>query len=192
MSLRVISGKWRGKTLMMPEKGTTRPTTDRARESLFNILENAKWRDRWHGLNGMRMLDAFCGSGAVGIEALSRGASHVTFCDQDAGALSITRLNLDDLKTDAGQFDIWRGDASKLSPPDAPYDMVFLDPPYGYAKFPELLSGFLQQGMIDASTLIVIESEKTPPELPEDRFHTLDTRRYGRVCFTFKVAPSRK
>jgi 16S rRNA (guanine966-N2)-methyltransferase len=123
--MRIISGQWRGRPLDAPKGDTTRPTSDRAREGLFSMLTS-----RLGSFEGLQVADLFAGTGALGLEALSRGAAHCTFVEKDRAALDTLRRNLDRLG--AGDRAEIRGQAVEhLPPPPRPCDLIMLDPPYG-------------------------------------------------------------
>jgi 16S rRNA (guanine966-N2)-methyltransferase len=157
--LRVVAGHLRGRRLTAPPGCGTRPTSDRVREALFSILGP---------LGGARVLDLFAGSGALGIEALSRGARHATFVDRDARALAAIRRNLAALELDSAT--VHRRDVRTfLSAASGPWDIVFLDPPYDdAARWAEPLSRALSAVLSDDAR-IVTESDTRSPlilELP--------------------------
>ncbi len=129
--MRVIAGELGGRRLVAPSGTATRPTSDRVREATFNALESAG------AVDGARVLDLFAGSGALGIEALSRGAEHVTFVERDRAALDALRTNLDTLGLGADRARVVVGDASAYL--DGRYDLVLLDPPYAFDGWHELL-----------------------------------------------------
>ncbi|QAY78826.1 16S rRNA (guanine(966)-N(2))-methyltransferase RsmD [Sphingosinicella sp. BN140058] len=120
--MRIIAGKWRGRAIAAPKGQATRPTSDRAREALFSMLAS-----RVGSFEGLQVADIFAGSGALGLEALSRGAAHCVFVDNDRAALDAIRANLDAL---GGDGDIRAGAAERIRLVQ-PLDLVFLDPPYG-------------------------------------------------------------
>jgi 16S rRNA (guanine966-N2)-methyltransferase len=129
-SVRIIGGKYRGRRLTFPDLPGLRPTPDRVRETLFNWL--------MHDIHGACVLDLFAGSGALGVEALSRGASHVTFVEKDSKASRIIRENLDYLKALSSHYEVHQADAliylaslSALTACNAKFDLIFLDPPFG-------------------------------------------------------------
>jgi 16S rRNA (guanine966-N2)-methyltransferase len=168
--MRVIAGSYGGRTLRAPAGEATRPTSDRVREALFSIL-GAKAHDA-------RVLDLFAGSGALGLEALSRGAKHVTFVDDAAGAIRAIKANLQMLGADA---EIRLGDALRFlgsaSADGAHYDLVFLDPPYRLAgrlarPLSEALPAVLAPGAV-----AVAESDRRAPLALDLPIH--DERRYG-------------
>lgn len=173
--MRIIAGRFRGRKLAAVGKGDKgahlRPTADRVRESLFNVLGT------YGVLPGARVLDLFAGTGALGLEALSRGASHVTFVDDGRAAANLIRQNTELLGC-AGDTTLIRRDATRLGAcPDAPYDLVFLDPPYGKGLGQIALAAALDGGWLANEALIVWEESSAPPA--PDGFERTDTRRYG-------------
>lgn len=173
--MRIIAGRFRGRSLASVGKGDAsahlRPTTDRVRESLFNVLVHR------HDLSGARVLDLFAGTGALGLEALSRGAAHVTFVDDGRTAIGLIRKNID-LTGSKGLTDLVRRDATRLGPcPGEPCDLVFLDPPYGKGLGLPALRAACDGGWIARGALIVWE-ENAPMPAP-DGFLTEDHRTYG-------------
>lgn len=172
--MRIIAGKFRGRALASVGKGDAgahlRPTTDRVRESLFNVLSHQIEFD------GLRVLDLFAGTGALGLEAMSRGASHVTFVDDGRVAQGLIRKNID-LTRSADRTDLIRRDATRLGDnPGAPYDLVFLDPPYGKSMGQKAVAA-LANGWIADDALLVWE-ENAPMQAPAG-FTLHDSRRYG-------------
>jgi 16S rRNA (guanine966-N2)-methyltransferase len=125
--MRVIAGEYRGRPLKPLKGDNTRPTTDRVKESLMSSLSSALG-----GFEGVRVLDAFAGSGQLGIEALSRGASHAVFCEQQGAAARVVQANLAACKVDRSRYRVLSTDTFKVErvAPCGPYDLVFLDPPY--------------------------------------------------------------
>jgi 16S rRNA (guanine966-N2)-methyltransferase len=166
--LRVIAGTHRGRRLEAPPGRDTRPTADRVREALFSILGSVE---------GMRVLDLFAGSGALGIEALSRGAASATFVERDRRAADVIRANLEGL---GGQAEVVVRDALawlKAAPAGPGYDLVLLDPPYDSAdRLARSLSGRLP-GVLAADALIVSESDRRKPLMID--FPLADERTYG-------------
>lgn len=183
--MRITGGKWRGRRLGPVPGGRIRPTTDRVREALFNIL-----RDE---IDGRVVIDGCCGSGALGIEALSRGAAHVDFVDLTPAALRTVQENLDRCGAEPGSYRLHRADLPRwlergLTAADAP-PVVLVDPPYGGPVIAALLA------VIDAEpapALLVLEhaSDDPLPTLAADRW-TSQTRRYGNSALTLirPVAP---
>lgn len=172
--MRVIAGRFRGRKLTPPEDMRLRPTADRVRESLFNMLA--------HGLDldfaAARVADIFAGTGALGIEALSRGAGHATFVDNHTASLALVRRNLAALGI-GREATVLKADATRLSAAGSPYDLVFLDPPYGKDLVTPTLGALLDGGWVQAGAIVVIECASTDaPALP-DRFGIEKKREIG-------------
>ena len=184
--MRIIGGSRRGLRLADVGEGDLaahlRPTSDRVREAIFNLLINA------HGnpVTGARVLDLFAGTGALGLEALSRGAAEAVFVDDGAKALGLLKANIAKMKAEA-QTRILRQDARSLGPnPGAPLTLVFLDPPYGKGLGEAALAVARKAGWIAPGAMIVWEegTAVTPPE----GFTLLDHRRYGDTFVTLLSA----
>jgi 16S rRNA (guanine966-N2)-methyltransferase len=163
----VVAGTARGRPLRAPEGRGTRPTSDRVREAMFNILASLG------GVEGDVVVDLFAGSGALGIEALSRGAASVTFVDSDPSALRAVRANLDSLGWSGAPVSLVRADATRWSLP-AGADVVLVDPPYAFEGWDGLLEGFLAAGLVGTA---VLESGNEIPLPPG--WNAVRTRRYG-------------
>ncbi len=181
--LKIVGGKHRGRSLVTPEGLETRPTSSRARESLFNILAHADWRpDGTSPLVDARVLDAFAGSGALGIEALSRGAAHATFLDKDAAAIKAIGENLRKLGETA-TTKVVRADATRPPPSRDPSreacDLVFLDPPYRSGDAAPALAALAEAGWVKAGAIASVELANTEDLVPPPGFETIDERRYG-------------
>ena len=178
--LRVVAGAYGGRRLKTPPGGATRPTADRVREALFSILGPA--------VSGARVLDLFAGSGALGIEALSRGAASATFVERDPRAAATIRANLTSVGAE-GEV-VTRDALSWLADPPAAvaFDLVLLDPPYDSARrLARSLSGRLP-GVLAADALIVSESDKRNPlslDLPLE-----DERSYGDTRIAIHRGPA--
>ncbi|KMK65338.1 16S rRNA (guanine(966)-N(2))-methyltransferase RsmD [Puniceibacterium sp. IMCC21224] len=181
--MRIIAGQLRGRTLASVGKGDPaahlRPTTDRVRESLFNVLAGGRFGDPF---DGTRVLDLFAGTGALGLEALSRGSVHVTFVDDGRKAQSLLRENIRLTGTGA-QTRVLSTDASRLPVAETPCNLIFLDPPYGKDLGLRALTAAGDAGWIAPDALIVWE-ENAPQFVPPG-FAPLDTRRYGDTHVTF-------
>ena len=178
-SVRIIAGQWRGTRLPVPDRPGLRPTSDRVRETLFNWLQPV--------LPGARVLDLFAGTGALGLEALSRGAAEVTFVDDGAKALALLKANIAKMKAE-GETRILRQDATHLGPhPGAPFTLVFLDPPYGKAMGEAALASAIVGGWLAPGAMVVWE-ENTAPMVPTG-FPQVDRRTYGDTIVTLLKAP---
>jgi 16S rRNA (guanine966-N2)-methyltransferase len=177
--MRIIAGKLKGRRLLAPKGQTIRPTGDRAREALFDILEHAR-----PPLREASFLDLFCGSGAVGLEAHSRGASEVVLVDSDRTAVRLAEANIARLGTPAGVRLLER-DATLLGPAPHPFELVFLDPPYRSGLAPAALESLAANGWLGADARIIVELDaRDDLDLPPD--YVLEReRRYGRTKFLF-------
>src|SRR3954462_7081455 len=173
--MRIVAGQWRGRRLAAPAGRTTRPTSDRVREALFSILGP---------LDGERVLDLFAGSGALGLEALSRGAGEATLVERDRAALEALRANVEALGADAR---VIAGDVAAFLDSAAAagghYDLVFLDPPYGAGLGRELS---LEPVLAPGARVIVESARRSPLDLP---MPLTDERRYGDTLIRFHVQP---
>jgi 16S rRNA (guanine966-N2)-methyltransferase len=181
--MRIISGIFKGRTLQAPEGRTTRPTADRARQTLFNVLEHASWGP---DLRRTRIIDLFAGSGALGLEALSRGGAFALFVETDEAARGAIRANIEAL----GLFGITRLHrrsavdlGAKPANLGAPFDLAFLDPPYGQALVGPTLAGLTAGGWIAPGAMAVAEisADEETPETPG--FTLLDDRTIGAARF---------
>ena len=171
--------------LVAPKGHSTRPTGDRVRQALFNVLEHASWS---RPFAGGRVLDLFAGSGALGLEALSRGAAACVFVDRDQEAREAITQNLAALGRSA-QGEVLAGEATR--PPPGPFGLVFADPPYHQGLAEQTLAGLA--GPLADGALVVIEQSAEEPTLVHADFETLDTRRWGvaRVTFLRRRSPDR-
>jgi len=181
--IKIIGGKHRARSIETPGGMTTRPTSNRARESLFNVLMHANWHDaNVHGgtspLVEARVLDAFAGSGALGIEALSRGAAHATFLDTDATAIRLVGENLRKIG-EAANAKVIRGDATRPPPSREPCDLVFLDPPYRSGLAAPALTALAEAGWFKPGAVATVELANTEDIVPPTGFEAIDERRYG-------------
>lgn len=183
--MRVVGGSLRGRALAGPNSAAIRPTADRLRESLFNILVHA-YGDP---VSGGRVLDLFAGTGALGIEALSRGADFVLFVDQSAEARALLRENVTALGL-GGRSRIFRRDATKLGPvhPLEPFSLAFLDPPYGQALAEAALAAAHTGGWLRPGALVVVEEEAKAQFTAPQGFHERERRRYDDTVFVFLQA----
>lgn len=187
--MRIIGGARRGLRLADVGAGDAaahlRPTSDRVREAIFNLLMNGPYGNP---VQGARVLDLFAGTGALGLEALSRGAAGVTFVDDGAAAVALLKRNID-LMQATGATDLWRRDATNLGPNRGPaFDLIFLDPPYGKGFGERALAACLAGGWLAPGALILWE-ENRPPAVPEGLDH-LDQRKYGETVITILRHPA--
>lgn len=179
MSLRIIAGRHRGRRLETPAGLATRPTADRAREALFAILEHGR-----PPLRGCRFLDLFAGSGAVGLEALSRGAAHALLVDQAGSATAAARTNVERLG-ETGRAQVLRADVCRLGPAPGRFDIAFLDPPYGSGLLAPALQALIHQGWLAADARVVAELALREPLAVPAGLALEDERRYGAARFLF-------
>lgn len=176
--MRIIAGEWRGRALAAIGKGDKgahlRPTTDRVRESLFGVLGGGRFGDP---ITGAHVLDLFAGTGALGLEALSRGADAAVFVDDGRVAQRLIGDNIAALGA-ASRATLVRRDATRLGPnPGAPHSLVFCDPPYGKGLGEKALAAALAGGWIAPRALVVWE--ESGDVVPPAGLEPLDTRRYG-------------
>lgn len=150
--MRVISGEWRGRKLLAPKGDATRPTADRTRETLFSMLTS-----RLGSFEGLVVADLFAGSGALGIEALSRGAASCLFAEQDRDALDVLRGNLSTLGATA-RADVRAGSVLGLGPAPRAYDLLMLDPPYGTGAASVALDKLHRLGWIGTDSWLSVET----------------------------------
>ncbi|MCB0978175.1 MAG: 16S rRNA (guanine(966)-N(2))-methyltransferase RsmD [Acidimicrobiales bacterium] len=176
-ALRVVSGTARGLRLDVPPGSMTRPTADRVREAVFNAL------DSLGVVAGARVLDAYAGSGALGIEALSRGAATVTFVEADAVARSVTEANL--ARTDLSERAVVQGGDGAAMVGRGPWDLVLLDPPYATAGWDDLLAAALI-GLVPGG-VVVAESDREIDAV--EGLDPIRSRRYGSTVVTFLTRP---
>jgi 16S rRNA (guanine966-N2)-methyltransferase len=177
--MRIVRGSLGGRVLRAPAGADTRPTSEKVREAIFNILPDVA---------GMQVLDLFAGSGALGIEALSRGAAHATFVDQAKAALAAVRANLRELDLSA-RATVLSGDAVALAgrhPPASPWQLVFIDPPYA-SDLAVRSAGALAHLADDAVVVIEHDRRNAPPERIGSLLRT-DERRYGDTLVSFYKA----
>lgn len=159
--MRIIAGRWRGRTLQAPPGAGTRPTSDRVRQALFDMLMHAPWGGR-DLLEGAEVLDAFAGTGALGLEALSRGAARACFIEPDRAALAALRANI---AATGAEARVIPGDATH-PPPGTPCRLVFLDPPYGRGLGPRAAAALGAAGWFAPGAVLVLETGRDEP-LPE-------------------------
>lgn len=175
--MRIVGGRFKGHGLFGPASGATRPTSDRVRESLFNILA--------HGIDGFeiegaRVMDLFAGTGALGLEALSRGGKFCQFIDEGTETRSVIRRNADALGA-IGLCKIWRRDATRLGPcaPQSPFDLVFVDPPYNKGLGEKALASLVEGGWLAPAAVVVLEESEKAVVGDVSGLSKIDERTYG-------------
>lgn len=188
--MRIVGGRLRGRALNAPASRTIRPTSERLRESIFDILVH-RYPD---ALEDARVVDLFAGSGALGFEALSRGASFALFVDNGAEARALLRGNVEALSL-GGVTRIWRADATTLgkAPAAAPFTLAFLDPPYGKGLAGPALAALGAGGWLAKGALCVVEEAANAEVAPPEGFGVEDERIYGdtKVVFLRSYSPRR-
>jgi 16S rRNA (guanine966-N2)-methyltransferase len=180
--MRVVAGEFGGRPLATPSSRDIRPTSDRLRQTLFDVLA--------HGyddpVSGARILDLFAGTGALGIEALSRGAAYALFVEEGVEARSIIRRNIESLQL-TGRTRLFRRDATRLGPagPIAPFDIAFADPPYGAGLGEKALASALAGGWLRPAALCILEESVRTGPIPVPGLGPLETREVGDSVLNF-------
>ena len=180
--MRIVGGSLRGRALAAPKTDTIRPTTDRVRETLFNILAHAKHRP----LDGARVLDLFSGTGALGIEALSRGARYCLFVEEGVEGRGLLRTNIEAFGL-TGVTKVFRRDATDLGPVGTlqPFDLVFADPPYGKQLGEKALASARDQGWLMPGAIVVLEEAASARFALPAGFVLDDSRSTGETVLRF-------
>ena len=175
--MRIVGGKLKGRSIAAPSGQATRPTSDRVREAIFNILAHGI---EGFSLEGARVIDLFAGTGALGLEALSRGARFCQFIDDSAAARGLIGGNADALGV-IGQCKVWRRDATKLGPcaPQPPFDLVFADPPYNKGLGERALASLAAGGWLARGAVVVLEEAEKADVADVSGLALLDRRVYG-------------
>lgn len=183
--MRIVAGRLKGRTIVAPDGQGTRPTSDRARQAVFNVLEHAAWAEP---LDGMRVMDLFAGSGALGFEAISRGAAFALFVETDDEARGAIRENADAYGV-MGRTRVHRRSAIDLggrpgSDGEA-FDLAFLDPPYRQGMGEQALARLIEGNWLRPGAIVVFERGSDEPEIDTPGYERLDARDYGaaRVLF---------
>ena len=180
--MRIVGGEFRGRPLKGPSTQAVRPTSDRLRESLFNILAH-----NYPGaLEGVRVIDLFAGTGALGLEAISRGARFALFVDDSTEGRALTRENVEALSL-GGRTRIFRRDATKLGAANAGdvFDLAFLDPPYGKGLAPLALASLRDGGWLNPGALVLVEEEAGADIGTPEGYQLLEKRTYGDTKVVF-------
>jgi 16S rRNA (guanine966-N2)-methyltransferase len=187
--MRIIAGQHRGLILESPPGSTIRPTADRVRESVFNIIDH-RFQGDYPAWPQARFLDLCCGTGAVGLEAASRGAREVLMVDHSDLAAKVVAKNM---RRFSSGVRFVRGDVKAMPRTSQPFDYVFMDPPYTDFALMPALNALIRQGYIGPQTLVIVEQPKAmdPPQPLQALFSVLDDRRYGssRVFFLALLPP---
>src|SRR3954451_10822460 len=186
--MRIVGGRLRGRALAAPKSQAIRPTADRLRESLFNVLAHA-YGDP---ITGARVLDLFAGTGALGFESLSRGATFVQFVDDGAEARALLRQNVEALGL-AAVTKIFRRDTTKLGPahPVEPFSLAFLDPPYGKGLAEKALTSAREGGWLTDNALVMVEESAEAAFKAPQGFEEFERRRYDDTKFVILRPASR-
>ena len=182
--MRIVGGRLKGRALHAPASRTIRPTSERLRESIFDILVH-----RHAGaVEGARVVDLFAGSGALGVEALSRGAAFALFVDNGSEARALLRANVEAFAL-GGVTRIWRADATRLgkAPAGPPFTLAFLDPPYGQGLAGPALSALLAGGWLAPNGLVVVEEAAKAEIVAPAELILADERTYGDTRIAFFV-----
>jgi 16S rRNA (guanine966-N2)-methyltransferase len=187
--MRIIAGSVKGLQLATPDNCQIRPTSDRVREALFSILTCQ--------LDGARFLDLYSGTGANGLEALSRGASWCDFVDWDSASVALTQRNIE-LTRFTTKSKVWRlslpAGLNRIKSIDSPYDLIFADPPYEYRNYSDLLGNVIANGLLKSSGIMVLEHEKrSAVDHAIEGLECEKVRHYGDTtlaCFGLKSLPS--
>ncbi|MBY0510450.1 MAG: 16S rRNA (guanine(966)-N(2))-methyltransferase RsmD [Rhodospirillaceae bacterium] len=182
-AVRIITGAWRGRGIEVPPGQLIRPTADRVREALFNRLAHA-FTDSGFQLTGARIVDVFAGTGALGLEALSRGAAHCTFIDRNPDAVALLKRNVAKLGAEDRAV-VMNADGAHLPRAATVCDLALLDPPYGEGLVTPALQGLGRQGWLKPGALVAAETDAGDPEPAAENFTLVDRRAYGRVAVSF-------
>ncbi|HEX8444937.1 MAG TPA: 16S rRNA (guanine(966)-N(2))-methyltransferase RsmD [Allosphingosinicella sp.] len=175
--MRIIAGEWRGRPLVAPEGRATRPTSDRAREGLLSMLAS-----RLGSFDGLRAADLFAGTGALGLEALSRGAAHCLFVDNNGNAVAAIERNLKSFVAD-DRGDVRAQAVEYAPPPPAPCNLVFLDPPYSAGMSEAALARIANPAWLAPGALVSLETDRTRPA-PPPGLEIETERRFGKAHLT--------
>lgn len=183
--MRIVAGSLKGRAISTPDGQNTRPTSDRARQAVFNVLEHAAWAE---GLHDARVIDLYAGSGALGFEALSRGATFALFVETDDGARGAIRENMDAFGL-FGRCRVHRRSATDMGPRPGSageaFTVAFLDPPYRQGLGEQTLARLLEGDWLAPGAIVVFERGSDEPEIDTPGYERLDARDYGaaRVLF---------
>ncbi len=183
--VRIVAGRHRGRRLATPRGGGVRPTSERVREALFDVLAHNAWGPGGAALpGGARVIDGFAASGALGFEALSRGAVHATFLETDADALRVIAANAEVIG-ESENVAVLSRDATRPGPAERACALAFLDPPYRSGLVPRALEALAREGWLEGGALAVVELAANEPFAPPPGFAVIDDRRYGSTRVVF-------
>ena len=182
--MRITAGRLKGRPLLAPKGLNVRPTSDRVRQAIFNVLEHRDLGQEF-ALRDARVIDLFAGTGALGIEALSRGAAYALFIDNTADGRAALRRNVEALNL-TGVTKIWRRDARDLGRNiQRAFDLAFLDPPYHRNLLQSALTSLHAGGWLHPHAVLVVEAAEDEVVVPTDHYQVLDQRRYGQTQIAF-------
>lgn len=173
--MRVIAGSFKGRRLVCPKGDAVRPTTDKVKEALFGALQ--------FDIPGSCVLDAFAGSGALGIEALSRGAVHADFAEISAEHIKALRQNLEPVPSE--QYRIYKGDVLKIMPRLGTYDMVFMDPPYDSDVYIPFLESADAAGILHGGSSVIMECRRAFDFILPPKYNLTKKKEYGDISLWF-------
>lgn len=176
--MRIIAGKYKGRRLFTPESDDIRPTSDRARESIFNLIMHGQYAG--NDVIGAHVVDLCCGTGALGLEALSRGAAKATFVDQDKRSLELAKQNVTHCGANA-QSHFLQADAARLPATTVPANLILMDAPYAAPLLAPAYGALKNGGWFAPGALIVAEQSRDMPTPPLDGAELLDERIYGKA-----------
>lgn len=181
--MRIVAGSFRGRPIASPAHEGLRPTSDRVRESMFNILTHGI---EGFDIEGMRVLDLFAGTGALGLEAMSRGAAYCLFVEQDADARGLIRENVEAFGL-TGVTRIFRRDATTIGPAGRAdeFNLVLCDPPYGKGLGEKALQAAAEGGWLAPGAIVVLEERDGVEIVLPDRFEEIDRRTWGQTQAVF-------
>lgn len=183
--IRITAGVFKGRGLMVPEGDAVRPTSDRARQALFNRLEHS-FQGYGFRLRGARVVDLFAGTGALGLEALSRGAAEVTFVEQSLTSRQCLTRNIEMLDVD-DKTAVLTLDATALPSASQPFDLALLDPPYDVGLADQAVEALAEKGWLSDAGLMVVETSREETVTPPEGWVVEDCRSYGRGALTYVV-----
>src|SRR5256885_13855599 len=182
--MRITAGEFKGRTLVAPQDASIRPTSDKVRQAIFNLLEHHPDLHDF-SLAGARVVDLFAGTGALGLEALSRGANYCLFIDNTVQGRALLRQNIEALRL-TGKTKIWRRDAAQLGRLDtlAPFRVAFLDPPYHQQQIEPALASLRDGGWLLPAAVITLETDESEVVAAVAGYTAIDRRIYGSTAIT--------